>query len=462
MPQIPAYTPTTHEAYAAETERLNNRGGRGGGGSDWVWAKLAKPAAVNTQLSTVMRLLPMAVKNEAGEITGWASKWWVNSDRHVVTLDGKNIAVNCPDDHDNKQAAKSCPICKLVRELYASKDKALIKVAQDIRADHRIYANVAVIDTATQQPIAGHWTQGEGSAWVCTPQVWGFSKKTHGDIVNMAQVKRTFLEDPAAGRNIVVTIKRIGPNNWDIRYSVTDQDPSPLDPNAMQHGMLNTHDLSGLADPADLADMTALAAKLDPRGGRGGYGGGYQPPAAAAPAGYGGPPAGGASAGGPPTAAAAPTGGGPPGYRPPPTTPAQPPGAAPGGPPSAPPIAAAAVPVPSEPKWHYSGRAGLKEGLTAEQVADLCGTDTGPHSVWCAGMSDWADHGSVPAVTAAIAARTPVAPVGPPPAPGGANPPGPPVAPPGPPAQAGPPGPPAQAGPPGPPATPPVSSGTAF
>ena len=294
--------------YQQEADRLAQRGKRGGGGTDYIWVTINKPANVGGTSRTPLRVIPRPVFDAEGNPTSaYHSKFWVGVDRHVVQVAGQTVTASCPDNPDDPNAPAVCPVCALRRELYSAKNKAWAEIARDLRVEHRLYALVLSLDDWN-----AHWKQdAQTQAWTGQPMVWGYSKKTHNDIIQLILTKQTSIESMDHGRDLVVAVNRIGGNKMDIRYSVADRDASALPaewrslawPNADQG--VTVPDLEKMRVDPDLQVLGKIAAQMDPRGSRRGpvQGGGYEPQGG----GYGGPPTGGqgqapAGYGGPPSA----------------------------------------------------------------------------------------------------------------------------------------------------------------
>ena len=437
--------------YRTELDVLNRLSEREGGGSDFDWWAPGKPANVGQSIMSSFRLTPMPFVDGNGspvidQRTGLpqrAKKFWTRATRHQVKMsDGTSKSFVCHDDHDDPNAPKQCPLCALSRALYDTRDKGLGEAAREMRAQHRCYANI--IDL---QDTGSHWTQvpnPDGTqGYRVRSKVWGFSKQLHQSLMQIAVAKGCFLEDPVHGRNLTLICNRIGKQARDIRYSVTDSDPTALD-TQLYPVIQGAHNLDALANPTALEELARVAAEIDPRPRNQRSGPAYTPGAqASAPAGYGGPPQ------GFPAPAPAPM---PPGYVSPPAAapPAYagplaggPPAPAAGPPPGFPP--APAVPVV---RFKYHGASGTADGLSPDDIAQRVVGGPGPHYVWTEGQTEWKDAESVPALTPAISARrspptsvpppvagptsaAPTAPPMPPPGSPGGPPSGPPVGPPG-------------------------------
>lgn len=429
--------------YKQEQETLNSLGGGGGGGADFIWWKPGVPANKGGTVQSIVRILPMPLVDANGSpiintqtgLPERAQKFWTRAARHQVMIaDGgakQSRSFVCADDHDDPAAPKQCPLCALERALNDTRDKGMMEFARELRVQHRCFVNV--IDLGD---VGSHWekvTQPDGSqGYRVRSKVWGYSKAVHAQIVNIIVTKQTYLEDPVLGRNMHLTCKREGAAARDVRYSITDADPSAL-PNDLYPILAGCHNLDSLAKPSTVEELARIAAEIDPRprhmrqgslytpGAPQGYAPpsygppGGMPPAQAAPPGYGGPPAYGAPPGygaapapqfaPPPPSYGAPPQAPPPSYGPPAGMPSAQALGAP--PPSFPPAAPPAIVAPEAPKatWRYHGAAGTQENLTAEAIAQHVLNGPGPHFVWADGMTAWADAETVAAIKSAVDAR---------------------------------------------------------
>lgn len=342
---------------------------RSSSSGDFVWFQTTKPARKGEQARQRIRVVPRPDGNG-----GHHAEFWVSIDQHMVRIDGKNRAFVCPDDHDDPSAEKRCPLCRLSRELYASREAAYLQAAKEANARQRVFCNVLDLDD-DQHPES--------------PKVWGFSKNILFSILDICTAKRAFIEDLEVGRDLLLTTRRIGPQKFDIRYAVTDCDTSPVTPDWATIAK-EAPDLEDLAKPASLDELHEIAAKLDPRKGskRGGYTpqadtGSYSRPAPAAEP---------APAPAPPKA---------------PSAPPAPPVAAPPAPPA---------PVADDGfKWHYSGPNGQQEGLSTAAVVKAVRSAPGAdHHVWRDGMGGWEAATEVPEISGKLAPPAPPSPSGPP------------------------------------------------
>lgn len=346
-----------------QQDRAASRGSKSSGG-DYQWFSPAKPTRKGEKTRTQVRILPRAV--EGGGPDDYADEWWVVADQHVLTVDGRTRVFNCPDDHDSG-GDSHCPLCILRRDMYKERSPAAQELAKDLKVRSRAFAVIACPDA-----------EGERG-----PFVWGFSSSLLNGIMEIAVAKRCMVDDPDTGRDLLVTITRIGPKRYDIRYSVTDLDPSAVadDVRAME-----TPDLNGLTKDASMDDLRELAAMLDPRPG------GKRSSAAPAPAHE--------------------------SNRPDPTPPRH---------------AAAKVDPPVvrdvDTSLHYSGSGGDQQGLTVEDVAVLVADNGGDeHYVWREGYDAWKPASEVREIVDAVARLKPAPIVAAPPSPPSAppKPPGPP------------------------------------
>ena len=408
--------------YEQEQEDLGRRRPAGGTG-DFDWFDIPTPASVGQKNTRRCRVIPRlrAAADGRPDPANPYPKFWVRVETHRVELGDQVESLTCPDEYGTK--TPTCPVCILRRELYATKRPEYEAIAKDLGARARVFCNV--ID---MEDVASHWKPGEQGSWIVRPKVWGMSKSLFQAILSVCTAGNCAVEDHQSGRDLVVTKERKGSRKMDVTYSLINLDRSAVDPglHPILHG---AYDLEGLAKPAALEDLGALAARIDPRKG-----------SRSSPGTHGGPPPGDGY-----TLSVA-----PPGTAPPP--PAGPPGGYAG-------VPAAPPPPPPPPVaaryYHYAGPAGQQSGLDAVAVARLALAAPGAqHSAWTDGMAAWALVESVPEIAAAIAAIRPPVPPPPPPAPGGDS-----YAPRGgyPPTGAPPPGGP-PGGPPGPPGGPPPGS----
>jgi len=362
-------------AYERELERMKeqDKKRRSSSGGDFVWLETNKPSRAGDQNRQRLRLVPRSDGNG-----GTFDEFWLSIDQHMVKVDGKMRALVCPNDPDDDGAPEVCPLCKLSKELYTSRNSEWLGMAKEMNSKTRIFANVIDLDDK-DHPEA--------------PKVWGFSRTILHALLDICMAKRSFLEDPEVGRDLLLTTRRIGPARFDIRYSVTDLDSAPIDPAFAKLADLG-HSLEGLAKPANMDDLHEIAANCDPRGGSKRA---VEPVTAVTPT--------------PEPVMAAPA-------TPEPTNGAE---------------AAVAPPMPpvagNATVYHYSGPSGQQEGLSAADVAALVHADEKEvHHVWTEGMSGWAEAESDAEVLVEVAKlREPKKSAGPPPPPAGKG--GPPVPP---------------------------------
>ncbi len=320
-------------AYQRAVDRIaarEERRDRDKSSNDFTWLTTNKPAKKNEQTRMNLRVVPRPNPN-GGEF----EEFWVEIDQHMVFVEGKLRAFVCPDNHDDPSAPKVCPMCKLSRELYSTREPEHLGAAKEASARARVFCNVIDLDD-TDHPDS--------------PKVWGFSRAVHHSILDICMAKRSFIEDMESGRDLILTTRRIGPKKVDIRYAVTDMDSKPLG-EEWRAIAANAHDLEGLAKPANIDELAEAAATIDPRKGskRGTYtptptGGDWSKPAQAAPA---------------------------------------PPKRAP---------AAPEAPWASEAKWSYIAPSGEQtDGLGHAQIVALIeGAPAADHLVWREGQADWA------------------------------------------------------------------------
>ena len=342
--------PRDFSAYEKQLAKMQERDNRrsSGGGSDFTWLTTNKPSRAGDQTRQRLRIVPRPDGNGGNH-----DEFWVVIDQHMVKVDGKTKAMVCPDDHDRSGGGRVCPLCKLSRELYDSRQPEYLGLAKELSARVRVFANVVDLEDE-QHPEK--------------PKVWGFSRTMHQSILDICMAKRSFIEDLEIGRDILLTTRRIGPQRFDIRYAVTDMDSAPIDPAYFDIGS-NGHDLETLAKPANLDDLHEVAAASDPRSG--GTKGGYTPEPAPAPA--------------PAPVAAAPV---------------------------APPPAPAGD---NAGEWHYSSADGQEEGLTVADIAKrVKAAPDAQHHVWREGMGGWSDWSEVAEIKDAVTPKAPPAPPAPP------------------------------------------------
>jgi len=358
--------------YERELNRMQARSNKRSSGNDYTWLKLDKPARTNEQTRARLRIVPRLSSDGTPH-----DEFWVTVDQHILKVDGKIKVLVCPDNHDDNGGSGVCPLCKLSRDLYSSRDPAYLGLAREMSTRVRVFANVIAVDN-----IGDHEDN--------KPQIWAFSRTIHNALLDICVAKRAFIEDPDEGRDILLTTRRIGPQRIDIRYSVTDMDKSAI-PDEQREIVKNAHDLESMAKPAELDELHEVAAQLDPR------------------------PAGAVSYHEPATPVEA--------------APVAPPAApeAPPAPVQSAPAAPEPAPAPSGIVYHLHNANGQQEGLTAAQVAEaVLGNEGDTHNVWADGMDDWQDAKNVDEISAAVAAARPQptksAPPAPPAAPSGGPP----------------------------------------
>ena len=234
--------------YEKELSRMQGRDNRrsSGGANDYTWLTTDKPSKTGDQTRQRLRIVPR--RSQDGTIH---DEFWVSVDQHILKVDGKTKVMVCPDNHDDPNGAKVCPLCKLSRELYASREPEYLSIAKELSTRVRVFANVINVDDT-------------GAHVDDKPMIWAFSRTIHNALLDICVAKRAFIEDPEVGRDILLTTRRIGPNRIDIRYAVTDMDPAPVDPSLMNI-VNNAHDLESLAKSADLDELREIAAQQDPR-----------------------------------------------------------------------------------------------------------------------------------------------------------------------------------------------------
>ena len=221
-------------AYEKQLARMQDRDNRRSSGTgDFVWFSTTKPSRSGEQARQRIRIVPRPDGNGSNH-----DEFWVSIDQHMVKVDGKTKAMVCPDDHDDG-AGRSCPVCKLSRDLYASRNPEYLGLAKELSARQRVFANVVDLEDESHPE---------------KPKVWGFSRTMLQSILDICLAKRSFLEDLEVGRDILLTTRRIGPQKFDIRYSITDMDSAPIDPAFFDIGS-EGHDLESLSKPANLDDL---------------------------------------------------------------------------------------------------------------------------------------------------------------------------------------------------------------
>jgi hypothetical protein len=350
-------------AFQAELNRDAKRAEkRSRGGSNFNFLNPVKPAKIGESARTQLRILPRT--NGSGD---YENEFWVSVDQHIVTVDGSTKVLVCVDDHDQHGSEKHCPMCNLSRELYKTGDPKCLDAAKDLSTRRRVFVNAIDMGNPEQH------LQGEPWAYV-----WAFSQTVHNGLMDICVAKRAFIDDPENGRDVILSCKRIGAQKRDIRYSVTDLDPSPI-PDEYKCVIETAGDLSDMSKSATIEELTEVAAILDPRPGS------KRASVSAA-------------------AASAPLA---------PLAPA----AAP--PPAAPP------PIPdsdasteeSVATFHYTGASAEDAVLEVSQIAKLVMADPkGEHFIWTEGMGDWEAAADVAEVKAEIERMRPASP---PPKPGG-------------------------------------------
>ena len=355
-------------AYEKQLAKMQDRDNKrsSGGGSDFTWLTTNKPSRVGDQTRQRLRIVPRPDGNG-----GTHDEFWVTIDQHMVKFDGKTKAMVCPDDHDASGGSRVCPLCKLSRELYASRQPEHLGLAKELSARVRVFTNAVDLEDESHPE---------------KPKVWGFSRTMHHSILDICMAKRSFIEDLEIGRDILLTTRRIGPQRFDIRYAITDMDSAPIDP-AFFDIAKDGHDLESLAKPASLDELHEVAASSDPRGKS--SKGGYTPePTISTPN----PVVEAAVAELAEQEVAAPA-----------------PAPAPPAPPTPP------APSDNQGEWHYSSAEGQVEGLTLAAVAKrIKASPDAQHHVWREGMSGWLDWTEVADVKAAASPKAPPAPPAPP------------------------------------------------
>lgn len=335
---------SAYEKQLAKMQDRDNRRASGGSG-DYTWLTTNKPSRVGENTRQKLRIVPRPDGNG-----GTHDEFWVQIDQHMVKVEGKTRALVCPDNQDDSSSSRLCPLCKLSRELYASREPEYLGLAKELSARVRVFANVVDLEDDNHPD---------------TPKVWGFSRTIHHSILDICMAKRSFIEDLEIGRDVILTTRRIGPQRFDIRYALTDMDSGPIDP-AFFDTAKEAHDLETLAKPADLDELHEIAAASDPRSG---------------------------------SKQAA--------YTPDPTMPASEKPAETKAP--APP---SKDDNGESGEWHHSGPDGQVEGLTTEAVVKLVkAASEAAHHVWKNGMNGWEEASEVPEISKLL---TPAAPPAPP------------------------------------------------
>lgn len=342
-------------AFQGELDRDAKRSERrrSGGGGDIQWFTPSKPAKTGDATRTRLRILPRVDQN--GE---YRQEFWVAIDQHVFGPKNSVQTFVCPDNHDGGEGDKVCPLCQLSRDLYKSGDPKHLDLAKELSTRRRIFVN------ALAEPFDQH-LEGEGGPW---SYVWAFSQSVLSGLMDICVAKRAFIDDPDDGRDVMLTCKRIGSQNRDIRYSVTDMDPSAL-PEDLRV-MIKGDSLEDLAKPATLDDLHEAAAQQDPRAaGKRTSPIQHTTQTVNTPA----PPA--------------------------PRAPAPAPAPAP---PSSPVVGGG---VPDGTLYHYTGSGGDdKDGLSVSAIVDLMATGD-QHFVWAEGMGEWSPADSVADIKDEIARR---------------------------------------------------------
>lgn len=425
--------------YEQEAEKLAKKTrGFAGGGGDFDWLDIDKPASEGSKTRTNIRVV-QRLHWEDGEPdpSNPYPEYWVRVSVHRGHIEGKFTQLVCPEDRDvdGWREHAECPICLLQKELWDAKREDYEDVANSIGARWRVYCNVIDLDD-----VNAHWKEGADGSWVVRPKVFGYSKKIHDQMMEVC-INNGPIEDYQSGRPLVLTCERTGPKKFNIRYSVTHKDQEPV-PNELMPIVYGAFDLAGLAKPATMEELRKAAMEWDPRPASGGaastYSGSGKPwsTAGGPPSSSGGgrtappPPAGPSSAGGPPEDPGGPPSGGPPSggntgappppgkkkaAPPPPTNDGEDDSYAPkggyevedsGGPPPPPNSSKPKPPPQPARQYHYSGPQGQHEGLSAEQVATYVEADSdGEHFVWAEGMDEWGsatDQGDVKKALAKI------------------------------------------------------------
>jgi hypothetical protein len=285
------------------------------------------------------------------------SQFWVAVDQHILTVDGSTKVLVCPDDHDSRDEGV-CPLCTLSRELYRSGEPGYLETAKELSTRRRVYVNAVAVEEIDDH-VANEWVY-----------VWAFSQTVLTGIMDICVAKGAFIDDLVSGRNVILTCKRIGSQKRDVRYSVTDKDPSTLDEAQAAVFMGNLNSLEDLSSAATIEDLSDIRAVMDPR-----PGGKRSSHVVAGPA---------------------------------PSAPAPAPA-----PPKAP------APAPTGGVYHYSGSAGDHDPMDAESVARIVAQNPGDHHVWQEGMDGWSPAGEIAEIAVHIqrlsAPEEPAAAVPPPP-----------------------------------------------
>ena len=427
--------------YDQEQKRMDERPSGGGGGGDYDWLEISKPARKGDKTQKRVRVIQRLpwIDGPSGKVpdpTNPASEFWMRTDVHRTMVEGKFGMLVCPENHDVEgwRERATCPLCVLQRELWATKNPDWDQIAKDMGTRTRCYANV--IDMEDQ---GSHWKEDGNGGWKVRPKIYGYGYGIHKEFMSIC-VNLGPIEDWQTGRDLIIECERTGPKKMNVKFRIMNCDREAV-PNELLPVVQGAFDLEGLAKAASMEDLRKAAAAMDPRP----AGSSSRSPAPVSGGGHNPPPSGGS------------TSSPPPGHNPPPS----------GGPPPPAPAPARAAPLPpprtqsdSGIRYHVSTDTGTQEGWSAEQVA-IYAMDHGNTAVWTEGMGDWAEAATIPEIAAAVEALTPppaapdqpkggydVTP-GPPPSAGGPPPPptkaaGPPPPPGG---QGGPPG-----GPPGGPA----------
>ena len=354
-------------AFQSELDRDAKRKeswGSKGGKSDFKWFTPEKPAKVGEASRQQLRILPRLTASGEPE-----NEFWVAVDQHIMTVDGQTKVLACPDDHDSREDGV-CPICALSRELYRSKEPKYLDTARELSTRRRVFVNAVNVDEIERHVSEG-WTY-----------VWAFSQTILTGLMDICVAKRAFIDDVDAGRNVMLTCKRIGPQKRDVRYSVTDMDPSAIEGSQAQVLLSNLANLDDLSSPASTEELAEVAAIMDPRPGskRSSH----------------------IVSGNPVTAPA----------------PVAPVPAAPAPAPAPPKPPAPEVAQPTGLVYHYNGDAGSHDPMGADKLAGIIVNNPGEHHVWAEGWSDWksaAEVAEVAAIVAQLTAPKAASPVPPPP-----------------------------------------------
>jgi len=180
---------------------------------------------------TILRVMPPWAD---GVPTFYREQW----SHHIANKDDptKTIGVTCP----RKEAQQSCPICDIVKALFATGDKTDEALAKAMNVGRRVLVN-AVDLTDPQRASKG-------------VQVWGVPARTFDEqVLPMIADPDEGVDftDPETGFNVIVD--RTGTTKTDTRYRVTrKQQPSPVSTPAWLDGLHNLDNLIVLKESDEI------------------------------------------------------------------------------------------------------------------------------------------------------------------------------------------------------------------